>query len=67
MTSVTTMNAAVVEDGKLVLKQVPRPTATAGTIVIKNKFLGINYADTRQVNGYFYTPPSKITGLEAYV
>lgn len=59
-----TIKAAVTENNQLALKQVPRPAAVKGSIVIKNKVAGINYADLHQVSGHFPVPPSKIVGLE---
>jgi NADPH:quinone reductase-like Zn-dependent oxidoreductase len=63
MTS-STIKAAVTENNQLAFKEISRPTAIAGSIVIKNKFVGINYADIYQINGNYPVPPSNVVGLE---
>ncbi|KAL0577445.1 hypothetical protein ABG067_008833, partial [Albugo candida] len=64
MTSETTHRAATPIDGKVAIKDLPRPVAVKDTIVIKNKVSGVNYADIHQVSGKFPISESKIVGLE---
>jgi NADPH:quinone reductase-like Zn-dependent oxidoreductase len=59
-----TVQAVVTENNKSVLKEIPYPTAAAGTVVVKNTYLGINYADLFQVSGNYPLPPSGVVGLE---
>jgi NADPH:quinone reductase-like Zn-dependent oxidoreductase len=64
MTSETTHKAATPIDGKVVIKDLPRPVAVKNTIVIKNKVTGVNFADIHQVSGKYPLSEAGIVGLE---
>jgi NADPH:quinone reductase-like Zn-dependent oxidoreductase len=59
-----TVKAVVAENNKSVLKEIPYPTAAAGTVVVKNTYLGINYSEILQISGSYPVPPSGVIGIE---
>lgn len=60
------MKAYVVEEGKLVLKKLPKPTPkNENHVIIKVKAFGLNRADLLQIEGLYPAPDnSSIPGLE---
>lgn len=60
------MKAYVVEQGKLVLKTLPKPTPkNENHVIIKVKAFGLNRADLLQIEGLYLAPDnSNIPGLE---
>lgn len=66
MTTSNTCKAVKVEEGRLVLGQIPMPIPLAGEVLIRVAAAGINYADVEQRKGGYPPPPgaSPILGLE---
>lgn len=58
------MKAALTQDKKLVLQEVPIPKVIKGSVLVKNHLSGINFADTYQIKGVFPAHPSNIIGFE---
>ncbi|KAI8884016.1 NAD(P)-binding protein [Backusella circina FSU 941] len=56
---------AFFKPGELIYKDLPIPTPTDDSIIIKNHLAGINYADTYQLNGGTNLTGSDILGLES--
>jgi NADPH:quinone reductase-like Zn-dependent oxidoreductase len=56
--------AATPVDKKLVIKDLPYPVAEKGSIIIRNKVSGLNYADINQFRGIYPLHKSGILGLE---
>jgi NADPH2:quinone reductase len=60
------MQAIVIEDKRLVLREVPDPAAGAGEVVVDVTAAGVNRADVSQRQGFYPPPPgaSEYPGLE---
>ena len=60
------MQAIVIEDKRLVLREVPDPVAGAGEVVVDVTAAGVNRADVSQRQGFYPPPPgaSEYPGLE---
>src|SRR5690348_14228754 len=60
------MQAIVIEDKRLVLREVPDPVAGEGEVVVDVTAAGVNPADVMQRQGFYPPPPgaSEYPGLE---
>jgi NADPH:quinone reductase-like Zn-dependent oxidoreductase len=61
------MKAALCEDNKLVLKDLPIPTVIKGSVLVKNHVSAVNFADQYQISRGFALPPTNIIGEERYI
>jgi NADPH2:quinone reductase len=56
---------AFFKPGELIYKDLPVPTASDDSIIIKNHLVGINFADIYQLGGGLNLTGSDILGLES--
>lgn len=61
------MKAYVIDEGKVVLRTVPKPVAKDNEVLIKVHAFGLNRADLLQIDGLYPAPDnSNIPGLEVF-